>query len=1168
MRLSKIKLSGFKSFVDSTTIAFPGNLMAIVGPNGCGKSNIIDAVRWVLGESSAKTLRGDSMADVIFNGSSVRKPVGRASVELMFNNADGTLGGPYAGYSEVAVRRVVSRDGTSKYYLNNSRCRRKDITHMLLGTGLGSHGYSIIEQGMISRLVEARPEELRAFLEEAAGISKYKERRRETEHRIRRTRENLERLSDLRDEVGKQISHLQRQARAAERFKSLKAEQRRMEAELLALRLLSLQEDYDARRVHGDEKQTGLEAALAQQRATEARIEELRLDLDERNEQHGEVRSRALKVDSEISRLEQSLEHRRKLRHRQKQDIEDIVGQLAQSQALSDSDREAIRQVDRLLDELAPDLERARNAHQGSLEDLRQAEQAWETSQEQWASIIETLADAERTERIEDERLGHLRSDQQRLREERGQQAEERSSRDADRLRERLEELAKDGQALQRASEDATSELENAWSQLQSLRQTEASIAQQLDEVRRQLHEQRGRLASLQALQEAAAEPTSHEVGDWLGSNDWLSSPRYADGLAVEEGWETAVETVLGDYLQAVCVDGIDEAASRLAQLATGDVTLWDGGIVDDPAGRGSRRMLRHFVRGPAVDKLLKGVHAAETVADALAIRRRLRRHESVVTRDGLWMGPQWIRIRRDSDPRVGLLARAEEIKRLREGIASSVEQVEELQSELGKVRKELERIEAGQGRAQADAAEQQQRYADVRSELEAGRSRLDELVRRAQAARRRIREIDEELDNLADRESQSEAEFDRALGRRKELADSRAELEARRDEHRRRLDDARALEEQGRTHVQSLALRIETEKGSRESALGALDRVRDQQDHLRRRRRELQAEIQAAVEPVAEEGRVLEEHLQEKLKVQDRLHAARGAVEDVEARLRDSKFRHAEQERDVDTARQVLEEARLDVREVEVRMESVSTELSRTGFETDRLVSSLPEDASVASWESGLEKLERRIRLIGSVNLAAIDELERQTERKQYLDAQFDDVSRALATLENAIRKIDRETRTRFDETFKAANAGLARLFPRLYGGGHAYLELDGDDLLTSGVTIMARPPGKRVSTIHLLSGGEKALTAVALVFSIFGLNPAPFCLLDEVDAPLDDANVGRFAEIVGEMSQHVQFVLITHNKTTMESMQQLTGVTMSEPGVSRLVAVDIDEAVQLAAV
>ena len=1168
MRLIKIKLSGFKSFVDPTTVAFPGNLMAIVGPNGCGKSNIIDAVRWVLGESSAKTLRGDSMADVIFNGSSVRKPVGRASVELLFNNADGTLGGPWAGYSEIAVKRVVSRDGTSKYFLNNSRCRRKDITHMLLGTGLGSHGYSIIEQGMISRLVEARPEELRAFLEEAAGISKYKERRRETAHRIRRTRENLDRLNDLLEEVGKRIGHLRRQARAAERFKSLKADRRRMEAELLVLRLSALQEEHGSRCARLDRKRTGLEAALARQRATEALIEELRLEMDERNRQHGDVRGRALEVDSEISRLEQSLEHRRRLQRRQKRDLEEIAGQLAQSRALSDSDRAAIQRVDRLLDELGPGIASARGAHRQALDDLRKAERAREAFQEQWGRIIETLADAEHRERIEDERLGHLRADQQRLRAERGRLEEAQSGRGAERLEKRLEELAAEEKTLKRASEAATAALEGAWDRLQSLRESEAGAARSLDKARRQLHEQRGRLASLKALREAAAEPASRQVGDWLRASDWLSNARYVDALHVREGWETAVETVLGDYLQAVCVDGIDEAAARLAQLTAGQVTLWDGGVADDPAGRGPRRMLRHFVRGPAVDRLLRGVRAAETVTEALAVRRRLRPHESVVTRDGLWMGRQWIRIRRDADPQAGSLARAEEIKKLRKDIAASAAQVEARETGLGGIRAELVRIEAGQGSAQAAAGECRQRYADVRSELESGRSRLGELLRRNEAGQRRVGEIAGELRDLADREAQSVAEFEGARTRREELADTRAALEARRDEHRRGLDESRAREDQARVDVQDLSLRIEAEKSARESAVGALERVRDQQDHLRRRRGELEAEVQAGVEPMAEKRRALEERLQEKLKVRDRLAASRRAVEDVESRLRDSKFSHAGQERDVEAARRSADEARLDVREVEVRMGSVRTELSATEFDAGQMLESLPEDASVSSWETGLEKLERRIRLLGSVNLAAIDELEQQSQRKRYLDDQFADLNKALATLETAIRKIDRETRTRFDETFKAANAGLARLFPRLYGGGHAYLELDGDDLLTSGVTIMARPPGKRVSTIHLLSGGEKALTAVALVFSIFELNPAPFCLLDEVDAPLDDANVGRFAEIVSEMSQRVQFVLITHNKTTMESMQQLTGVTMSEPGVSRLVAVDIDEAVQLAAV
>ena len=1168
MRLIKIKLSGFKSFVDSTTISFPGNLMAIVGPNGCGKSNIIDAVRWVLGESSAKTLRGDSMADVIFNGSSVRKPVGRASVELTFNNADGTLGGPYAGYSEIAVRRVVSRDGTSKYFLNNSRCRRKDITHMLLGTGLGSHGYSIIEQGMISRLVEARPEELRAFLEEAAGISRYKERRRETERRIRRTRENLDRLTDLLEEVGKQIGRLQRQARAAERFRSLKADRRRMEAELLLLRLSALRDDHGAGCAHLDEKRTGLEAALAQQRATEARIEELRLELDERNSQHGDERGRALKVESEIGRLEQSLEHRRGLQQRREQDLEEIAGQFAQSRALSDSDRAAITRVDRLLNKLGPGLEGARGAHREALDDLRQAEQAWEASQERWGRIIETLAETERGERIEEERLGHLRAHRQRLQEEHEQLEEELSGSSAERLQKRLERLAEEEESLRHASEAATAALEGTWNRLQSLRESEAGAAQRLDGARRQLHEQRGRLASLKALQEGAAEPASTQVGDWLSAGGWLSNPRYADSLKVEEGWETAVETVLGDYLQAVCVDGIDAAAPRLAQLTSGQVTLWEGGMADDPAGRGPRRMLRHFVSGPAVDKLLKGVRAVESVTEALALRRRLRPHESVVTRDGLWMGRRWIRIRRDADAQTGMLARAEEIEGLRKSVAANAERAEVQESRLGRIRAELERTEAGQGGAQADATEHRQRYADVRSELANGRSRHEELLRRNEAGQHRIRDIAEELRGLADREAQSMSEFGQARTRRKELADTRAKLEVRRDEHRLRLDESRTREEQARAEVQNLSLRIEAERNARESALGALDRIRDQQHHLRRRQGELKAEIQAAVEPVAGERRRLEEQLQEKLRVEDRLRAARIAVEDAESRLRDSKFTHAERERGVEAARQAVEEARLDVREVEVRMDSVGAELSATGFDADQLLESLPRDASVSSWEAGLAKLERRIRSLGSVNLAAIDELEQQSQRKQYLDDQFADLSKALATLENAIRKIDRETRTRFDETFKAANAGLARLFPRLYGGGHAYLELDGDDLLTSGVTIMARPPGKRVSTIHLLSGGEKALTAVALVFSIFELNPAPFCLLDEVDAPLDDANVGRFAEIVGEMSQRIQFVLITHNKTTMESMHQLTGVTMSEPGVSRLVAVDMDEAVQLAAV
>ena len=1168
MRLTKIKLAGFKSFVDPTTIAFPGNLMGIVGPNGCGKSNIIDAIRWVLGESSAKTLRGDSMADVIFNGSSVRKPVGRASVELIFNNSDGTLGGAYAGYSEVSVRRVVSRDGTSRYFLNNSRCRRKDITHMLLGTGLGAQSYSIIEQGMISRLIEARPEELRAFLEEAAGISKYKERRRETEHRMRRTRENLERLSDLRDEVGKQLDHLQRQARAAERFRAIKTEQRRMEAELLTLRLSVLRDDCHVRGVAREKEQTSLDAALAKLRETETSIEQLRLELDERNDQLRKVQGRSYEVDGEISRLEQAIEHRGKLAQRRRAELEDADQQIAQIEFHIDSDRRTIRKIDRHLGELGPGLKQAQEAHEAALDTLRQAEQAWEASQERWGHVIESLADAERTEQVEAERLEHLHARQQRLREEQEQLADDRSDLSSQGLRERLGQLAGEEESARIACDDDAVALRELFGQIQSMRDAELEISGRLDRARRQLHEQRGRLTSLEALSDAAAAPASEEASTWLESRNLSSLPRFADALVVVEGWEAAVETVLGDYLQAVCVDDIDGAAASLSALNSVDLTLWDGGGSEVPTPRGAREMLCRYVSGPGVERLLAGIHAADSVADAVAIRSRLKREESVVTRDGIWMGSQWLRVKRGDDPQAGVLARAEELKRLRTAIAASIRRVRKLERAGSATRKNLERSESSRALAQSDAANRQQVYADTKSELDAGRSRLEELTTRDQAMRERAAAIGAELRRASERGSDSERTLGAARARREELAQSRAEMETSREDRRRRLAIARDGAERERAELQRVALQMESQRSASESAVSTLHRVREQHERLRRRGAELKAETEAAVGPTARDERALQEQLEEKLAVEERLRVARRAVEDVDSRLNDANFRHAERQQQVEAAREALAEARLEVGKVEAHIEAVAEDLSKTGFDADELLATLSGDATVPAWEAGLEKLERRIRRLGAINLAAIDEFKRQSERKKYLDAQFTDLSKALDTLENAIRKIDRETRTRFDATFTATNAGLARLFPRLYGGGHAYLELEGNDLLGSGVTVMARPPGKRVSTIHLLSGGEKALTAVALVFSIFELNPAPFCLLDEVDAPLDDANVGRFAEIVKEMSQRVQFVLITHNKATMESMQQLTGVTMSEPGVSRLVAVDIDEAVQLAAV
>ncbi len=1168
MRLNKIKLSGFKSFVDPTVISFPSNLMGVVGPNGCGKSNVIDAIRWVLGESSAKTLRGDSMADVIFNGSGSRKPVGQASVELIFDNADGTIAGPYAGYNEVAVRRVVSRDGTSQYFLNNARCRRKDITHILLGTGLGSHGYSIIEQGMISRLVEAKPEDLRAFLEEAAGISKYKERRRETEHRIRHTKENLERLCDLREEVDKQLAHLKRQARAAERYKSLKAEQRRVGAELLALRLRGLTQDQRRRESVLNEQQVGLDAAVAAQRSLEATIEKLRLELTDRNDDFNTVQGDYYKLGAEIARLEQSIAHRKELGQRQREDLEATDKHLEEIRAHIENDQTQIQEFERLLDELSPGLERAHDSRRASETALEQAEDAVEQWRASWERVNESLAESERLAQVEQARIEQLQAQSERLDREAAKIGEERSSLSTTDLEQALERLVAKEESLGSAAVAASRELESAWQRIQRLRADERRLASEVDMQRGKLQEDRGRLTSLDALQEAALGRTSATVNAWLASRELDRHPRLAQSLRVEGGWDRAVETALGAYLQAVCVDDIDALAQQLVPPDEGGVILLNASEDESARERLREDSLARYVHGPSVPSMLSGIRVAESLADAVALRRRLAPGESVITREGLWFGHDWLRINRSDDPQAGVLARDDEIRALNENIEALERRLGEQERLLVDTRNELATLEETHVAGQADLNDKQQQHAAAKGELEAIRARLDQVRSRAAALTQSITELDEEKRSVADVLAQSQARSRSVGERRVALEAEREDLAEERDRLRTRLAEARARAEEHRALAQEIAIKVESRRSSKESASAALQRVRSQQEHLLRRRKELQGQLETASAPLGEDEQRLIELLDKRLDVEEELAAARRAMEESDSAVRDVEQQRAEKQQLVNDAREVLEETRLGVREVEVRADTVRAQFRETGFDLDEIQEALPDEATSEQWEDSHESLERRVQRLGAINLAAIDEYQEQAARKEYLDSQFADLTEALETLEGAIRKIDRETRTRFKETFDEANAGMGRLFPRLFGGGHAYLELEGEDLLSAGVTVMARPPGKRVSTIHLLSGGEKALTAVALVFSIFELNPAPFCLLDEVDAPLDDANVGRFSDIVKEMSQQVQFVLITHNKVTMEAMNQLTGVTMNEPGVSRLVAVDIDEAVQLAAV
>ncbi|HVY66908.1 MAG TPA: chromosome segregation protein SMC [Gammaproteobacteria bacterium] len=1166
MRLSKIKLSGFKTFVDPTTIKFPSNLMGIVGPNGCGKSNVIDGIRWVLGEASAKTLRGDSMVDVIFNGSANRKPVGVASIELTFDNSDGTITGAFAGYNEVAVRRVVSRDGTSQYYLNNTRCRRKDITHILLGTGVGSHGYSIIEQGMISRLVEAKPEELRSFLEEAAGISKYKERRRETEHRIQHTRENLERLSDLREEIDKQLAHLQKQARDAERFKTLKSEQRKVNAELLALRLRTLRAEVAEQEHALREKQLALEAAITAQRSAEATLEKLRVELADRNERFSTVQGNYYRVGSEIARLEQSVQHRRELIQRQSEDLQNTDAQVAEITAHIEKDQLELAQLEQILSELGPGLEQAYSAQRSSQQALEEAERAMEQWRERWTHSSEELATVESSIHVEDTRLEQLAAQSQRLEKERQKHVEERAGLSFVDLEQRLETLIGNEERLSAACEDAVRALDTVWQQIQQLREQETKVSSHLDQLRENLQTDRGRLTSLEALQEASLGKSSEQVNRWLKSQSLDERRRLAQDLVVEAGWERAVETALGPYLQAVRIKSLDGVAASLSDVTDGGLSL----IEDEGSstlGVPADSLLAKMQAPPAVAALLAGVRVVESLPAALAARHSLADGESFVTRDGIWVGRHWIRMNRGDDPQAGVIARGDEIKRLREQAAATARRVDEVAKALADTRFQLGRLEEARVQAQAEATRRQELFSDTKARLGTTRAELERARQRGVTLDRVVADLDAERETLVSALEESRLRRATAVARHADVAASREEFERQRQEHHERLAVARARAEEHREAAQAIAIKVESRRSSKESANAALVRVQSQLGHLTRRQQELRASIEAAGDPLQADQQALTAKLDERLVVEADLGKARAAMDEIDAQLRETEQQRNDRQKVVNELRELADNVRLAARESQVRAETVAEQFAATGFALEEITAGLAADATEAVWHETFEQLERKIQRLGAINLAAIDEFQEQSERKKYLDAQFADLTEALETLENAIRKIDRETRTRFKETFDKANQGLQRLFPRLFGGGHAYLEMDGEDVLAAGVTIMARPPGKKNSTIHLLSGGEKALTAVALVFSIFELNPAPFCLLDEVDAPLDDANVGRFSEIVKEMSERVQFVIITHNKTTMEAMHQLTGVTMQEPGVSRMVAVDIDEAVRLAA-
>lgn len=1168
MRITKIKLAGFKSFVDPTTLHLPGNLTGVVGPNGCGKSNIIDAMMWVMGETSAKHLRGDSMADVIFSGSSSRKPVGQASVELNFDNSDGAIGGAFAGFAEISIKRSVTRDGLSNYFLNNSRCRRKDIIDVFLGTGLGARGgYSVIEQGMISRVVEAKPDELRGFLEEAAGISKYRERRRETETRMRHTNENLARVNDVREELDKQLGHLQRQAKAAEKYQELKAEERRIEAELLGLRWRDIDAQRAVQRQLIAERETAVEAARAELRRIEARQAELRAGQGRALDAFNAKQSEFYAKSAEVSRLEQAIQHNIDRQQGLEADLNRARFNLETTTRLHDDDVQKHAQITAQITSKAPlEAERA-NGEEESAAQLQRTEAAAEAWQAEWDSFNRQQAETARLEHAEQVRLELLEAGfadaQQRV-----------SLLDAERAQ--LDLLAID--QLIATTHSAVSDKERAYDGLVGNQQvTRAALSRARAEVQSQtqalhllhaeLQQVVGQEASLQALQKAALGHDSDQLTAWLDQHGLGGIPVLANALNIEQGWEAAVESALKLPLSTLCDDNLiarllasqHAVPSALSALEHGHAATTSS-LPDVP--RLSEKVRSQF----PVESLLAGIYVAADLPSAQALRTRLAAFESVITPDGTWLGPNWVRIPGRAGHENGVLLRQRVLDELQQRSAALRAEIAGLDGSLQRQRSELNALEDHDHGLSAQLQTAHAAVAGSKNELVLHAANRERMQTRARA-------ITGELMHLTQQTQQGETAIIELRERRSALREQLARLTAQGDSlnTRRRavqpqLESARNAWRAARDARHEIALKLEGLRSTHASLELALNRNARLVHELVTRCSELEAGIAASAVPRGDLKTQLEHALSLRLTLEDALKTSRGNLEECDSTLRATDEQHVVSGREIQQRGQVLEQARLEERAFEVRAQELEERVAQQGQTLQTVLANILPDAAQDAWHERLATVANRIARLGPINLAAIDEFAQLSERKSYLDSQYADLTQALATLDDAIRKIDKETRTRFKETFDKVNSGLQSMFPVLFGGGHAYLELVGEDLLETGVTVMARPPGKRNSTIHLLSGGEKALTALAFVFALFELNPAPFCLLDEVDAPLDDANVLRLTEMLKSMSGRIQFLFVTHNKITMEIAEQLIGVTMQEAGVSRLVTVNMEEAVALA--
>ncbi len=1164
MKLEKIKLSGFKSFVDPTTVPISGNLTAIVGPNGCGKSNIIDAVRWVMGESSAKHLRGGSMADVIFNGSSGRKPVSTASVELIFDNSEGRAGGEFAKYNTLSIKRQVNRDGQSLYMLNGARCRRKDITDLFLGTGLGARSYAIIEQGTISRMVEAKPDELRVHIEEAAGVSKYKERRHETETRMRHTRENLERLNDLREEVSKQLAHLKKQAEKAEQYTALKKQERQLKEQHLAMRWRHYQQ-------LADQLEEKLQDIAGQHnhlfmllRDIDGQIDQQRQQQKQGQQQLDEVQGQYYHLVSQVSALEQTIAHQQQSHQETVTEISRLRSQLEQAESEYAADVEQLEQIRQSLLETEEALEIARQQAEETELLQQQSQQQKQQWQQQWEAYLAEQARFREQNEIQRVKLTQLHSQQQQLQTRLEKLQAEQTQLQDETLQTTIESLAESIEWLEDERDSGQQQLEQHHQQIGQLRQQLRQHQNELHQQRTELHHVQGKITSLEMLQQHAMGKDKKGLQIWLQQQQWQDQPRLAEFLTVDDGWETAAEQVLSDYLDAVCVDDISQAFASLAALQDDSVRLFETQAAKAPAA--ANRLQSKIQSSWDLAPLLAGVYVAEDIDQAKILLGQIQDWETVVLKDGTRLGRNWLGVNRASDAKSGVLHREKELKQLKQ-------RQQQLQTTLQQIESRLEQAEQSLKDSESMREQLQQEDKKLATQLSAQKAEYSAQSARFEQQQRRLRQIQEDsddiqqqLEEIAEAQEQAETLQQEAEQAMERLSEQREQLEQESEQLLALQSDSEQSVNEARRTLHELEARLGALTSEQSLLTRQLERLQQNKQQTSQRLQELEDKLQHTLTPIDDEKNRLLTLKQQKQAMETQLKSRREALEQIEQVIAELTEQHNQTQRKMEQEKEKLDQVRFQQQDSLVRQQTLTEQLEEISTDVEKVLAALPADAEEARWKQRLDQLSQQIQRLGTINLTAIEEYQSQSERMRFLDEQHDDLVEALETLDQAISKIDRESRQRFKETFDKINQGLQDKFPKLFGGGQAYLELTDDDLLEAGVNIIARPPGKRNSSIHLLSGGEKALTAVALVFSIFDLNPAPFCLLDEVDAPLDDANVVRFSQMVEEMSENVQFLYISHNKVTMEIAKQLTGVTMKEPGVSRMVAVDLEEAVTMA--